>query len=223
MRLSHELLDSSIEWTENKHVNEWIIESPKVFRKIINELRFDSSEENEINIFDDKKEIKPSSDVDVIFNPVSLDFNSRKVTTTLLKVLVKASLSEDFYLSTNKFKTKIIKYLGEVIDSENFGFEIEADDFSIDQIAKAVNFHVVGDEDDFVEMITDYLEVMTELGGIRLFVFVGLRGYINEDELKRFLKNIMDRQVNVLLLDNVLRDEIVEVPRIAIDEDLCII
>ncbi|MBQ2639121.1 type II-A CRISPR-associated protein Csn2 [Candidatus Saccharibacteria bacterium] len=221
MRLTHVSIDKQIEWNENNHINELIVESPTFFREIIGEMKFDTSKEAKLNIFDDKKGINPSSDVDVIFNPVELDFNQRKVNATLMKILVKVSISEDFYMSTNKFKTKIIKYLNEIVNSEDFGFEIGADDFSIDQIAKAVNFHIVGDEDDFVELITDYLEVMTELGGIRLFVFVGLRGYLKDEELERFVKNLKDRQVDVLLLENVDRGVVKEISRVVIDRDLC--
>ena len=221
MRLSYKNMDTKIEWNENRHINEWVIENPTIFRKIVDEMRFESDEETNIKFFDEKKEVKPKNDVDVIFNPINLDFNTRKVTTTLQKILVKTSLSEDFYLSTNKFKTKIIKYLDEIVDTENFGFEIEADDFSIDQIAKAVNFHIVGDEDDFVELITDYLEVMTELGSIKLFVFIGLRGYLEEDELKRFTENLKDRQINVLLVENFDKGKIEDISRIVIDKDLC--
>ena len=221
MRLSYDLMRAQIEWDENNHANEWVVESPMLFRKIIGEMRVDTDEELRLKFFDKEKEMKLSSDVDVIFNPVKLDFNPRKVNVTLMKILVKASISEDFYLSTNKFKTKIIKYLSEVVDSEHFGFEIESDDFSIDQIAKAVNFHIVGDEDDFVELITDYLEVMTELGGIKLFIFVGLRGYLEDDELKRFVKNLKDRQIDILLFENVDRGVVKEIPRVIIDRDLC--
>ena len=72
-----------------------------------------------------------------------------------------------------------------------------------------------------MELITDYLEVMTELGGIKLFIFVGLRGYLDDDELKRFVKNLKDRQIDVLLIENISREAVDEIPRVIIDRDLC--
>lgn len=213
--------DRELEWTENVHSQEIIIENQKYFREFVKDFYFHDESGSGISLTENGKSLKFKDDVDVIINPLKLDFGNRKAVTNLLKVLVETSLSENFYLSTNRLKTKIVKYLNDVINSEQFGFEVEADDFSLDQIAKAVNFHVVGDEDDFVELITDYLEMMRELAKTKLFVFIALRSFVDNGELKRLQKNISDRQIDVLLVEDQTRDKIDGLSRMTIDEDLC--
>lgn len=220
MILRHLNLEQELEWTETQHVCELVIESPKFLREIIKDLTI-AEEEKELSITVEGKSLDFDKDVDVIFNPLKLDFNSRRAMATLLKMLVKTSLSEEFYLATNTFKTKIVKYLDELIDAEAFNFEVSTDDFTIDSIAKAVSIHIVGDEDDFVELLTDYVAMMVDLAKIRLFVFVGLRSLMTEEELTRFCHNLDNHQINILLIENCVDETLSNAPRIIVDADNC--
>lgn len=141
--------------------------------------------------------------------------------TTLLKLLLKTSTSENFYLATNKLKTKIVKYFSEIVNAGDFEFEVSADDFTMDSIAKAISIHIVGDEDDFAELITDYVSMMADLVNIKLFVFVNLRSFMSSEELKRLHHNLDNHQIDVLLLENTSKEKLENVPQLLVDDDLC--
>ena len=221
MILRHQLLNQQLEWTESNHCCELVIESPHFLRRIMRNFNQLDDAKN-ISIVEDGKMLKFERDIDFITNPLRLDFNNRRVTTTLLKMLVKTSLTEDFYMSTNTFKAKIIKYLDKIIDAEDFNFEVAAaDDFTIDAIAKAVNLRIVGDEDDFVELLTDYLSMMAELAKIRLSVFINLRSLLSMDELLRFCHELDNRQLDVLLIENHDFGSFANIRRIIVDRDDC--
>jgi len=220
MILRHLDLQQELEWNESRHVCELVVENPNFFREIIKDLTI-SEEEKEISITDGGQSLNFDKDVDVIFNPTRLDFNSKRAITTLLKLLVKTSVSEDFYFTTNKLKTKIVKYFSTIIDAGDFEFEVSADDFTMDSIAKAISIHIVGDEDDFVELLTDYVSMMAELANIKLFVFVNLRAFVSHTELERFKHNLDNHQINTLLLESVGKEPINEVSRLTVDGDLC--
>ena len=221
MILTHQNFSQEIEWNDARYANEIIIENQKFFREFVGDFYFYDDGDRKISLSDSGKGLKFKDDVEVIINPLKLDFGNRKATVNFLKILVEGSLSEEFYLPTNRLKTKIVKYLSDVISREQFGFEVEADDFSFDQIAKAINFHVVGDEDDFVELITDYVEMMRELAKTKLFVFIALRSFVSDDELKRLIKNVDDREVNILLIEDQTREKVEGLKRLTIDADLC--
>lgn len=220
MRFAHIDLQKELNWSENRHINELIVESPVFLRRILRSL---ASQENDSGVsFTVKGEaMNYAKEIDVIYNPLHLDFNNRRAMTTLLKMLVKTSLSEDFYSETNEFKARIVRYLDRVIDSENFVFEVATGDFALDDIAKAVNIHIVDDEDDFVELLTDYMSMMSELAGIKLFVFLNLRTILLDEELERFCENLKNHQLNVFLIESRQVAKIEGCERIIIDEDLC--
>ncbi len=220
MILHHLDLEKELEWTDTRHICEFVIENPKFLREVIKDLTI-SEEEKELSVSVDGKNLNFDKDLDVIFNPLKLDFNSKRAMTTLLKLLLRTSLSEDFYLTTNKLKTKIVKYFSEIVDAGDFEFEVSTDDFTMDSIAKAVSIHIIGDEDDFVELLTDYVSMMAELANIELFVFVNLRSFVSDEDIERFHHNLDNHQINVLLLENVSREGLKDVPRLVVDTDLC--
>lgn len=220
MIFRHQRLERELEWKSTRHLNELVIESPSFFRAVLHDLN--ASNENRGSSFSrNGQALNFGQAVDVIYNPTKLDFNNRRAIAALLKLLVKTSLSEDFYLSTNRLKAKIINYLDSVVDAENFEFEVAADDFAIDSLAKAVNIHIMGDEDDFVEMVTDYLSMMTDLGGVKLFIFINLRSMLTDEELNRLRHNLDNHQIDVLLIENQARARIGGVDRILVDADEC--
>ncbi len=221
IRLSHTDFRQTIEWNENHHVGEFVIESPTFFRGVARDLNEERDDNVGLCLTREASALKYGTDVDVVFNPMKLEFNNRRAVTTLFKMLVKTSNSEDFYLKTNEFKTRILKYLDEVVEAEGFNFDVVADDFALNNIAKAVNFHVDSDEDDYVEFLTDYMEVMVELAGTKLFVFVNLRSYLSEKELSRLVGNILNHQFDVLLIENQDYGKCEGVQRIIIDKDGC--
>ena len=116
MILRHLKLEKELEWIDTKHVCEFVIENPRFLRELIKDLTI-SEEEKEISISADGKPISFDKDLDIIFNPLKLDFNNKRAIVTLLKLLAKTSMSEDFYLTTNKIKTKIVKYFSEIINA----------------------------------------------------------------------------------------------------------
>ncbi len=220
MILRHLNLEQSLEWTDTQHICELIIENPSFLREVIKDLTI-SEEEKEISISSDGKALNFDKDVDTILNPLKLDFNSKRAMTTLLKLLLKTSVSEDFYLTTNKLKTKIIKYFSEIVDAGDFEFEVTTDEFTMDSVAKAVSIHIVGDEDNFVELLTDYVSMMVELANIKLFVFVNLRCLLSDEELEHFCHNLNNHQINVLLLEGVTKKKLDGISRLVVDKDLC--
>lgn len=220
MIFRHQTLNKQLEWRPSQHLCELVVESPIFLRQLLRDLTVEDSS-RQISVTEKGKSLHFEKDIDVILNPVKLDFNNRRAMTTLLKLLVKTSLSEDFYLSTNKLKSKIIKYLDGVISAEDFEFEVSTNDFMIDSLAKAANLHIVGDEDDFVELITDYMAMMADLTGTKLFVFLNLRSLITKKELKRLHHNLNNHQIDVLLVENLDHGALEGASRVVVDEDAC--
>lgn len=220
MRFAHIDLQKELFWNESRHINELVVESPVFLRKILRGLA-NQEMASGVSFTQEGKAMNFAKEIDVIYNPLCLDFNNRRAMSTLLKMLVKASLSEDFYIETNEFKARIVRYLDKIIDSENFVFEVATGEFALDDIAKAVNIHIVDDEDDFVELLTDYMSMMAELAGVKLFVFLNLRAILLDEEMERLIINLKNHQLDVLLIESRQVVKLADAERIIIDSDLC--
>lgn len=220
MRFAHIDLQKELNWDENHHLNELVIESPIFLRKILRGLANQDADSG-VSFTEQGEAMNFAKEIDVVYNPLHLDFNNRRAMSTLLKMLVKTSLSEDFYTETNEFKARVVRYLDKIVDSENFVFEVTTGDFALDDIAKAVNIHIVDDEDDFVELLTDYMSMMAELAGIKLFVFLNLRTILLDEEMERLIINLKNHQLDVLLIESRQVVKLSDAERIIIDSDLC--
>lgn len=216
----HPRITSAIEWTDTRHMWEVITENQSFMRSIFHDLSRGNGH-SEINFLDGTKTLKLDGQVEVIFNPLRLDFNNRKALTALMKILVKTSLSEDFYLATSELKSSIVKYLYDIIDAEDFNFEVATEEFLVDALAKAVNVHIVGDRENFVQLITEYMEMMRELVGVKLFIFINLRSIVSDKEIASLKHNLDNHHLDVLLLECTPRNPIDGVNRLTIDQDLC--
>lgn len=220
MKFRHLELERELEWNDTTHLCELIVENKHFMRKLYKD--FSVQEENsKVSITENGQSLELEKQIDVVFNPLKLNFDNRRAVTTLLKLLVKTSLSEDFYATTNSLKAKILKYLDEIVNVEDFIFEVTTDDFTVDSLAKAVNMHIISDDDDFVEVLTDYCAMMAELAGIKVFVLMNLRSLINNDELERFHHNLDNHQIDVLIIESHDYGKDKSIPRILIDEDRC--
>lgn len=220
MRFAHTELSGELNWTEDGRINELVVESPTFLRQIMESL-LSGCEQGGASLVEKGKQLKFSKQVDIVVNPLKLDFNNRKAMTALLKILVKASLSEGLYMETNKFKANILKYMDQVIDSENFEFELATDEFDFGDIAKAVSLHIVDDEDDYIELLTDYMDMLSELTEVKLFIFLNLRSLISWEETLRLVENAKNHGFNILLVESVAREALPDGNRIVVDSDLC--
>ena len=220
MRMAHPRIEQAVEWTEKVRVWELVVESPEFLRGILRDFS-EHHAERDVNFLVGGKSLKFETEVEFIMNPFKLDFNSRQATTALMKILLKTSSDEGMYLETSQMKTKILQYVEHIIATSHLDFEVTTSDFLIDALAKAVNVHIVGDEDDFTQLLIDYMLMMRDLVGVKVFVFAHLRSVLSQAELEAFIGDVSGRQLNMLLIESTDKDPIFGSGRIVIDRDLC--
>lgn len=222
MRLSFQELTTQLEWNDSRRINELVVENPKAMRRIIEDISsVANGDVSGASIVDDNTAISPGM-LDIIYDPINLDFNDKRIVAPMLKELLETSLNEGYYLSTNEIKTEIIKYMNSIIFARDYDFGISMSDFSITQLAKAVNLRIANDNKiDFVENIISYMKTMTELAGVRMFCFVGLRGYLSDAEYASFTEDVYNLQINILLIEVYERPNVDKTKKTIVDGDLC--
>lgn len=216
----HPRIESELEWSETTRVWELVAENPKFLRLLLKDFS-NHSDDRGINFIANGQPLKFETDVELIVNPFKLDFNNRRAMTTLLKILLKTSNNEETYLETAEVKAKILQYIEHVIDASRLDFEVATSDFLVDALAKAVNIHIIGDEDNFTQLLIDYMLMMRELSGVKIFVFAHLRSMLTPEELAAFINSASGRQLNILLIESHDKSPLKNTPRILIDQDLC--
>ena len=101
-------------------------------------------------------------------------------------------------------------YTSDIIDSE-------------ETLIKAVGICVDDDYDNLGEQLLDYFELVQEYDGKKLFILVNLQSYLLDAEMNLFLQNIVERDIQILILESSEHPILEWECRHIVDADFCIL
>lgn len=173
---------------ENNNSIMIIIENKKYFYNFIIDLQLSYSEINSIKLFDEKeKELKNTDYIEVIPSIFTMDINNKKNISALLKI-IKTSNKELIQNNLIDINNKLEQFSNHLKLETDITFESNVD-LSDDELLKVLNIYINCDKQSLLEMIYQYIKTTNELRNIKIFVFISLLDYLDDDELKLLLKN----------------------------------
>lgn len=219
MIFRHVSLDRELNFSNFGNI---IIESPEFFRKFIQDL---SSDKNEHQFsFTANSKVDTSLNYDFITNPCELNFNNKKVLSSLLDRLSTAIVSENFYLDFNELVTKLQKIISTAIDEQQFSFDVSLGNPAPSAIVKIFSPQIENPTEDFVLNLYQYLEIMTELTDTKIFIFLGLSSFLDISELNDLISFCDAREISLLSIESSDRfTNKISCPKLIIDADFCIL
>ena len=180
-----------------------IIENKKYFYNFIIDLQLSYSEINSIKLFDEKeKELKNTDYIEVIPSIFTMDINNKKNISALLKI-IKTSNKELIQNNLIDINNNLEQFSNHLKLETDITFESNVD-FSDDELLKVLNIYIDCDKQSLLEIIYQYIKATYELRNIKIFVFVSLLDYLDDDELKLLLKNC--KLLGVILINIEIKD-----------------
>lgn len=84
--------------------------------------------------------------------------------------------------------------------------------------------YLKGNPENLLEKLIDYICVISEVFGKKVFVLVNIKSYFTKDELKLLYKKMFYEKIYLLLIENHDNNDIIEEERVTIiDKDMCVI
>ncbi len=220
MKLAHSEISFCVDFDKTE-IPICIIESPKRWREIQKELSTQYlGEDGEWVLSDRDKEMNFSKTVEMIFNPLQLDENQRRLVTSFLKSFAEKAVNESHWRESQELNSIIQTFFGKMETEYSFGYHINAEtDFSA--LAKAMGLQIETQYETDLERLLQYCIMIKELTKIKLFIFWNLRNYFTQNELELFYEEIRRRDWKVLLMENHLEQMIDGEKWYIIDKDNC--
>lgn len=188
---------------ENNNSIMIIIENKKYFYNFIIDLQLSYSEINSIKLFDEKeKELKNTDYIEVIPSIFTMDINNKKNISALLKI-IKTSNKELIQNNLIDINNKLEQFSNHLKLETDITFESNVD-FSDDELLKVLNIYIDCDKQSLLEIIYQYIKATYELRNIKIFVFISLLDYLDDNELKLLLKNC--KLLGVILINIEIKD-----------------
>lgn len=213
--LSGEILSDKVGFTE------WIIESPDIFSEYVLELSDQiAGSEGRFVLSEKDKELDLAKKADVIFNPLTVDVNSRKILSKLYLELSNLSNGEQMYIKTVELLRHLQEYMLDLEQCTEYILEFDQE-IDISALLKAVNIRYETKDMDFQERLIQYMKILAAMTGIKVFIFVNLRSYLTDHQMQEVIKEMKYQDVKGLFIESQQKGCIEGVKQYIIDIDRC--
>ena len=221
MNLSYDKYGIRLELTEDIPVT-LVLESESVFADFTGNLwNHYNGMESEILVVDGEKELNLARHADVILSPYMINCNDRRLLTRLYQDLTTKS-KEVLVQDTAEIVGDIVGYMDKVVALVPYSIDYSLDP-DIQGLFKLVDVKFNYREDDLIEQVISYIRLMHQVCGRFLFIFVGLRTYLNEEHMRSLYEDIKYEKIMLLDIENVQKSSIGIEKTFILDRDCCII
>lgn len=201
MILAYSKLNLRIEFIENT-VNVLILEDSVQFSEIVYLLKCDEKVlESPFVLSESDKFLQISKEMEIIVDPFSLDFNSRKIQQQLYKEMEIVATEFDVEKAeVNGRMLYLIEGIQERLQYQNIAYNLE---FSWENLLKLYQVHFEPLCVSLLEKLVEYIKIASNLLNLKVIGFVNLKLYLTEEQLHYLYEIAFYNKVNLLLIENI--------------------
>jgi CRISPR type II-A-associated protein Csn2 len=224
MRLVHSNIEKEFIFDDHNHIYEIIIENKKYYSKFLYDLYLQKETGAETPfILSDRETYEPLNiikTIEIIIDPLQINENNKTVQVALQKILKEKASEEDLYLKTNEMVGLLNSYADFLIEAIGCSFEFSSGS-NILSLIKALDIKIDIGNENYIERLFDYVNVIKSFTDVGLFVFAGLRNFLETQEFVEFCKMISYEKMNVIFIGSETYPAVESAKRVVIDSDLC--
>lgn len=201
-----------------------VVENQKAYAEILEALWNQTNGGSNITGFilsQDEKIKDISKEVEYIFNPFAVECNNKRVLSKLyseLQELVNMNLLQEL----TEVNQELVNFLDEVIHQVPYPLEFELD-LNFQSLLKLYQVKVDIGAGDLLERIIEYLKVMHRICNVRIYAFVGLKQYLQEQEFRQLYEFAAYEKLFLIMLEGRESFRLNSEKYWILDKDLCII
>ena len=218
MMVNFDFLSKPIMLTEDK-IQVLCVQNKKLFRKIYTSFINGELEENNIVFSNEYVPFKAKGNICVIYDYFSLSYSSSIIKKLYEQIENYCNIEQP--KETLELKTHIVNYLESIVKAFDYDFDFNYEINLID-IFKAVNLAPVMDKTEILNCLLDYMLIINKYSTPKCFVLINLHLYFTADEIELFYRDVVDRHIYLLIIENISGFKINNYENILIyDDDFC--
>ncbi len=221
IKLAYSKLEQPLEIQET-HISVLIIENPQLLVAFVEELqRAIQKEDTSFTLIKGSKKLAIDKEIELITDVFHIDINNRKVLNKIYEDLTKRAHEDEFFLKTNELEGEILSFIDNLLQGYDYPLYC-GDEVALPSILKDLQVSIDIESLTLLEHLQNYVEIVSNLFGKRLFVFLNLKSFLSKEDLQHFYQFCIYEKIHILLIEPMER-----VPRIfcenirIIDNDLC--
>ncbi len=198
MKITVSYLENNIE-INNENINVLEIENKKIFFRLINDLNqiCNGNVIEEIKTFIDDKEVSIINKVNVISDYFNIDFSRYMLS---INKLINENLKGNSDKSLLLLYKKLIQKYNSIISTVDLPIMVN-NDVTIESLTKLLKLKI-NYKNSIIENLFSIIELERSLKSSKFIVFVNLKQYLDDNELKELYKYSIYNNVNIILIDS---------------------
>lgn len=169
-----------------------------------------------------EKNYELSKHVELIFEPFSLKLNNKKMKTKLHQD-IKVIANDYLGLQGIEIHSHICSYIEILLEKIDYSVKYN-NEWDVVEILKAYDIELEECYDNIGEKLYDYIKLMNQVCGIKIFITINLKQYLTEAQLIELYKLAKYIKIQLVLIEFNMHDKKLEDEEIyIIDKDSCII
>jgi len=201
-----------------------VIENPHEFYNVVDTLNNQTSSSCEgfvLTETDTMKDIQLHKKSDILIDYFNMEFNSKKIQNLINSKAIELVNNSELRVDFDKSAERITEFIDDVISRLEIRTVSEKEIELID-ILKLGNLKILEWYSTPLEMIVNYINIITKLKKIDILFLVNVKQILTEEEMLQLYKHCSYIKLNLVLIESKapvrkLEDEEV----IHIDDDLC--
>ena len=205
---------------DDTEVSTFVIENKALYLKVLKDLYLQcKGEPGEIILSENDETLKIANRVELITDFVILEPDSRKMLNRICRLMEEEALGCGNYSKTMGLISDIERFMDELSDS--FSFPLIFEGININALIKMSAPKWADESNTAMEHIINYMELIRELLGEKLFVMVGMKNYFSDRDMQDFIYTAVAHKYHVLLLESFDNTRLDKEHILLIDNDIC--
>ena len=199
-----------------------IIENQKLFYDTVSDIAEQIQGNDGLSVLSSDNKVLPiAKSAELIVQFVPFDMNQKNLITKINSQMQRIAVDEMHHMKTGELLAEWERYLMNLSLEMVGNFEFPK--ISAESLIKAAGINIDNCYDNLGEQLLDYFELVHEYCGQKLFILVNLRSYMSDEETDLFLKSILERHIQILMLEGNEHPALESECRHIVDADLCVL
>lgn len=213
----------SIDIQENIAV-QLVVENKKILQEILEDIwnTIENGRNDNITVYEEC-EIDFSRNASVIYNPLSINLNDKKIINKLYEELSEICFNYD--AEKAEINSKIINLLEKITTQSTYNCITYNLDFENKNLFKLYNVSIEEEGASIIEQTTEYIKVMSTILKQKVLILFAFMTYLDNDEINEIIKIANYCKINIIFVEPLENEQFSQFDgkTIIIDKDQCII
>ena len=219
MKLAYENFSTLIEFSA-KTVTGIIIENPQMLYKFLSDMRETIEGHAErIVLSNDNVTMDFAKNTELLTDFIRFDLNQKTLLSKIMASLDKISENEKFYDKSQQLLAHIESHFMEM--TIDFPCDLTYEKLNMLSVIKTMGVSLIDDYSCLEEKLLAYMDLVRDFLNKKLFILVNCRGFIPYHQMQKFVDTALQREHELIFIDNMLYPKLIQEKRLIIDEDLC--